>query len=95
MKERGTWDFALVSAAVKGSVNGKTFNNIKIVLGGVAPAPWRAQAAEKMIKGKTVTEDLIRQAAKETLKDAKPLEENAYKKELVETILARAVLSLV
>ena len=33
--------------------------------------------------------------AKEILKEAKPLEENAYKKELVETILARAVLSLV
>ncbi len=95
MKERGTWDFALVSAAVKGSLNGKTFSDIRIVLGGVAPVPWRAQAAEKMIKGKTVTEDLIRQAAKETLKEAKPLEENEYKKELVETILARAVLSLV
>lgn len=95
LKERGTWDFALVSAAVKGSLNGKTFSDISIVLGGVAPVPWKAQAAEKMIRGKKVTEDLIRQAAKETLKEAKPLEENAYKKELVETILARAVLSLV
>ncbi len=91
MKERGTWDFALVSAAVKGFLNGKTFSDIKIILGGVAPVPWRAQAAEKMIIGKTVTEDLTRQAAKETLKEAKPLRENAYKKELVETILARAV----
>jgi len=36
-----------------------------------------------------------RQAAREALKDAKPLEENGYKKDLVETILSRAVSSLV
>lgn len=95
MKERGTWDFALVSAAVKGSLNGKTFSDIKIVLGGVAPVPWRAQAAEKMIRGKKVTEDLIRQAAKETLKAGKPLEDNTYKTELAEVIITRAVLSLI
>ncbi len=93
MKERGTWDFALVSAAVKGSLNGKTFSDISIVLGGVAPAPWRAQAAEKMIRGKKVTEDLVRQAAKVTLKEAKPLKDNSYKAELAEIILTRAVLS--
>jgi len=95
LKERGTWDFALVSAAVKGSPNGQVFRDIRIVLGGVAPIPWRAQPAENMIKGKKATEELIRQAAKEALKEAKPLEENEYKKELVETVLARAVLSLV
>jgi xanthine dehydrogenase YagS FAD-binding subunit len=94
-KERGTWDFALVSAAVSGIVSGKTFVGIKIVLGGVAPIPWRLKKAEDLIKGKAVTENLVNQAAKEALSDARPLEENAYKQELATVAISRAVLSLV
>jgi xanthine dehydrogenase YagS FAD-binding subunit len=93
--ERGAWDFAIVSAAVKGTVSGGIFRDIKIVLGGVAPIPWKLTKAENIIKGKKVTEDLVRKAAREALKEAKPLEENGYKKELAETVLCRAVLSLI
>jgi len=93
--ERGVWDFAVVSAAVKGTVSGGIFRDIKIVLGGVAPIPWRLTKAENIIKGKKVTEDLVREAAREALKEAKPLEENGYKKELAEIVLYRAALSLV
>jgi xanthine dehydrogenase YagS FAD-binding subunit len=92
--ERGAWDFAVVSAAVKGTVSGGVFKDIKIALGGVAPIPWRLTRAENIIKGKKVTKDLVREAAREALKEAKPLEENGYKKELVEVVLYRAVLSL-
>jgi len=95
LKERGAWDFGVVSAAVKGAVSGGIFRDIKIVLGGVAPVPWRLTKAENIIIGKRVTEDLVREAAREALKEAKPLEENGYKKELVEAILYRAALSLV
>jgi xanthine dehydrogenase YagS FAD-binding subunit len=93
--ERGSWDFAVVSAAVAGTVSGKTFKDMRIVLGGVAPIPWRLQKAEEALKGKKLTEDLVRLAAREALKEAKPLEENAYKKDLVEVVLARTVLSLI
>ena len=94
LKERGGWDFALVSAAVKATVTRDIFKDIKIVLGGVAPVPWRLEKAEEIIKGKKVTEELLRQAAREALKEARPLEENEYKKELIETVLYRAALSL-
>lgn len=94
LKERGTWDFAVVSAAVKGTLSKGAFQKIKIVLGGVAPVPWRMKKAEDMIKGKKATEDLLREAAREELKEANPLEENGYKKDLVETALYRTVLSL-
>lgn len=95
LKERGTWDFAVVSAAVKGTLSGSAFQNIKIVLGGVAPVPWRMKKAEDMIKGKKAGEDLLREAAREELKEANPLEENGYKKDLVEAVLYRAVLFLI
>ena len=94
LKERGTWDFAVVSAAVKGTASGGIFRDIRIVLGGVAPIPWRLKKAENLIKGKKVTENLLRQAARESLKEARPLKENGYKKELVEVVLYRAALSL-
>jgi xanthine dehydrogenase YagS FAD-binding subunit len=94
MKERSTWDFALVSAAINGIVSDGTFREIKIVMGGVAPIPWRLQKAEDSIKGKKVTEEVIRQAAREDLKDARPLEDNAYKLDLVEAVLCAAILPL-
>ena len=95
LKERGTWDFAIASAAVGGVVSGGIFKDVRVVLGGVAPIPWRAKKAEGIIKGNKVTESLLRQAVREELKDAKPLEENGYKKELAEVAVCRAALSLV
>jgi xanthine dehydrogenase YagS FAD-binding subunit len=93
--ERGSWDFSIVSAAVKGTVSGKAFKDIRIVLGGIAPVPWRLQKAEAALKGRKLSEEAVRVAAREALQDAKPLEENGYKKDLVEVVLARTVMSLV
>jgi xanthine dehydrogenase YagS FAD-binding subunit len=93
-KERNTWDFAVVSAAVNGIKSGNAFQDIKIVCGGLAPIPWRLRKAEDFIKGKAISEEIIRQGAKEALKDARPLEENAYKIDLVEAVLLTAITSM-
>lgn len=95
LKERGTWDFALVSAAVKGGVSGKSFRDLKIVLGGVAPIPWRLEKVEEALRGKKVSEPLIKEATRAALQEAKPLEENGYKKTLIEAAVSRAVTSLI
>ncbi len=95
LKERGAWDFALVSAALNATISGDVFKDLKIVLGGVAPIPWRLEKAENMIKGEKITENLLRQATREALKEAKPLAENGYKKELVEAAVYRASLNLI
>jgi xanthine dehydrogenase YagS FAD-binding subunit len=94
-KERETWDFAVVSAAVCGTVSAGIFSEIRIVLGGVAPIPWRLRQAEDRIKNKRPTDSLIQEAVREAMQEAKPLAENGYKLKLVETVLTRAVLSLV
>jgi xanthine dehydrogenase YagS FAD-binding subunit len=93
-KERGTWDFAVVSAAINGVVSGGVFQDIKIVCGGLAPIPWRMKKAEDSIRGKKLSEEVIRQGAKEALKDARALEENAYKMDLVEAVLLTAITSM-
>jgi xanthine dehydrogenase YagS FAD-binding subunit len=95
IKERGTWDFAVVSAAVSGILSGGVFKDIKIVCGGLAPIPWRLKKAEDTIRGKTLSEEVIKQGAKQALTDAKPLEENAYKTDLVEAVLHAAISSMV
>jgi xanthine dehydrogenase YagS FAD-binding subunit len=95
LKERGTWDFAVVSVAVNGIISGGAFKDIRIVMGGVAPIPWRLDKAEKLIKGKTLTEKIARNSVRAAMADAKPLAENDYKIELAEVIVTNTIMSLV
>ena len=61
------------------------------MLGGVAPIPWRVPAAEKFLIGKQLSADVLAEAAKIALADAKPLEKNAYKVPLAQTLVRRAL----
>ena len=51
----------------------------RIVLGAVAPVPWRSPAAEAALKGKRLTEETATAAADAAVKGAKPMTQNAYK----------------
>lgn len=94
-KERESYDFALsaVAAVVEFALD-KTVRNARLVLGGVASIPWHVPAAEKSLIGKTITEDNAAAAATLALANAKPLEFNAYKVPLTETLIRRALLKL-
>ena len=91
-KERESLDFAMASVAAAVNVGAnKTVSDVRIVLGGVAPVPWRVPAAEKFLIGKQLSADVIAEAAKLALADAKPLEKNAYKVPLAQTLVRRAL----
>jgi len=60
-------------------------------MGGVAPIPWRVPAAEKFLIGKNLSPDVLAEAGKIALTDAKPLEKNAYKVPLTQTLVRRAL----
>ncbi len=91
-KERESLDFALASVAVALDLGaGKTVNQARIVLGGVAPIPWRAPEAEKFLTGKSLSEEVLAQTAKLALAGANPLEKNAYKVPLTQTLVRRAL----
>jgi xanthine dehydrogenase YagS FAD-binding subunit len=94
LKERETWDFALVSAAVSGTASGGSLGEAAIVLGGVAPIPWRLGKTEAALKGKKLSEALIKEALRADLEEAKPLEENGYKLALIEAAVSRALMRL-
>lgn len=91
-KERESLDFALasVAAAVQLGAN-KTVTQARLVLGGVAPIPWRVPAAEKFLVGKTLGGDVLTETAKLALAGAEPLEKNAYKIPLTQTLVRRAL----
>lgn len=91
-KERESLDFALasVAAAVQLAPN-RSVRDARIVLGGVAPMPWRVPAAEKFLIGKQLAPEVLAEAGTIALADAKPLEKNAYKVPLAQTLVRRAL----
>jgi xanthine dehydrogenase YagS FAD-binding subunit len=90
-KERESLDFALSSVAVAVRLTGRTVRDARIVLGGVAPIPWRVPAAEKFLLGKKLDPEVLSEAGKIALADAKPLAKNAYKIPLTQTLVRRAL----
>ena len=91
-KERDSLDFALASVAAAVTLGpNKTVSEARLVLGGVAPIPWRVPKAEAALVGKTLTSDVLATAAGIALEGAKPLEKNAYKIPLTQTLVRRAL----
>ncbi|MCC2670684.1 MAG: putative xanthine dehydrogenase YagS FAD-binding subunit [Armatimonadetes bacterium] len=91
-KEKDSMDWAVAAVAVRGQVDAAgVFHNPRVVLGGVAPRPWRSPDAEKLLDGKKLTPALASQAADAALMGAKPLAQNAYKVPLTKVLVRRAV----
>ncbi len=91
-RERDSFDFAIVGAAVVARMRGYVCEDIRIVLSGVAPIPWRSPEAEAVLKGKKITPELAEQAAKAAVAKAQPLAQNPYKIPLTQAIVKQAVL---
>ncbi len=91
-KERLSHDFAIVGAAVALRLRGNVCEDVRIVLSGVAPIPWRSPEAEAVLKGKPITPELAEQAGRAAVAKARPLAQNAYKVPLTQAIVKRAVL---
>ncbi len=85
-------DWPIAFATVLLSMNGSSVQGARIVMGAVAPVPWRAQAAEQALTGKTVTPETAAAAAEAALKGAEPLSRNAYKVQVAKTAVERAIL---
>ena len=88
---REVWDFPLCSVAAMVTLQNGVVQDARIVLGGVAPIPWRVPAAENYLVGKTLGAEVLAETGKIALAEAKPLEKNAYKVPLTQTLVRRAV----
>lgn len=96
-RDRGTWDFALASAAVALNFSGSTVSSASIVLGGVDVVPHRSPAAESAVSGKQLSETVLTNAANAALQDATPLTYgigNAFRVEIAKGAVKKALRSL-
>jgi xanthine dehydrogenase YagS FAD-binding subunit len=91
---REVWDFALCSVAAMVTMQNGVVQDARIVLGGVAPIPYRALKAEAALKGKALNEASAAAAGLAAVDGAKPLAKNGYKVQLTQAVVKRALLSL-
>jgi xanthine dehydrogenase YagS FAD-binding subunit len=91
LMQRGAWDFALVSIAAARRRDGA----VRIVLGGVAPRPWRVPPSiEEDVASGALDEESIDALAERALYDAAPLSKNGYKVVLAASLLRDAMRQL-
>jgi xanthine dehydrogenase YagS FAD-binding subunit len=89
-KQSHDWPLAL--ASVNFVMDGAAVKSARIVMGAVAPIPWRAQAAERLLAGKTISEATALEAAIAAVAGAKGLSGNTYKIQVARTAVKRAIL---
>lgn len=94
-QERGSYDFALAAVALGLVVEGDTIRRARLVLGAVAPKPWRCERTERKLAGRPVDDETLRLAAEDALADARPLSDNGYKVPLTKGLIVRAFERLV
>ena len=92
--DREAWTHAVVSVALTLDMDGALCRDARIVLGGVAPIPWRVPAAEDVLRGRQITAELAQQAADAALEGAQPLAKNGYKVTMARALVRRSVLEL-
>jgi xanthine dehydrogenase YagS FAD-binding subunit len=93
VRQKEALDWPLAAAAVNLTMKGSSVASAKIVLGHVAPTPWAATAAESMLAGKSITEDVAAAAGKAAVEGAKPLSGNGYKVQLASVAVKRALMA--
>jgi xanthine dehydrogenase YagS FAD-binding subunit len=92
--DREAWTHAVVSAAIVLEMDIDICRTARVVLGGVAPIPWRLPEVEKMLTGQRVTPELAAKAGEAAVAGARPLAKNGYKVPMVRAMVARTVLSV-
>jgi NADPH-dependent glutamate synthase beta subunit-like oxidoreductase/CO/xanthine dehydrogenase FAD-binding subunit len=89
---RESVDFPIVSVASIITIDGGVCRDARIALGAVAPAPIRATMVEQAIKGKAINAATAESASKAAITGVIPLAMNAYKIEIIKTLVKRAIL---
>ncbi len=92
VREKIALDWPLATASVALKMDGHTIREARVVLGHVAPTPWRSRSAERALEGKSLSESTAAAAGEAATQGAKPLSDNGYKVQLVRVAVKRALL---
>jgi xanthine dehydrogenase YagS FAD-binding subunit len=93
VRYKASHDWPLAFTTVVLTMNGNTIQSARVVLGAVAPVPWRSQDAERALAGKPLNEQTAAEAGEAAVRAAKPLSGNAYKIQITKTAVKRAVMN--
>jgi xanthine dehydrogenase YagS FAD-binding subunit len=91
VRDRESYEFALVSVAAALRVENGVIAEARVALGGVATKPWRARRAERLLVGAPAEPETFARAAHEEMAPAMPRRFNAFKVELAERTIVRAL----
>jgi xanthine dehydrogenase YagS FAD-binding subunit len=93
VRERASYEYALVSAAAAVTLEAGNISSIALVLGSVAMKPWRLSAAEKKLVGIRPDRDTVLPIIRQSLADARPLTHNVFKIAMAAGAATRAIVS--
>jgi xanthine dehydrogenase YagS FAD-binding subunit len=91
-KESHDWPLAFATIVL--TMNGNTIRSARVVLGAVAPIPWRSTDAEQALVGKPLNEATASAAGEAAVRAAKPLSRNGYKVQITKTAVKRAIMEI-
>lgn len=92
IREKDSFDFAIAACAIAGKIEGDRFTDARLVLGGVAPVPWRSASAESNLLKNTIA-DAVEPASNSAVEGARPMSHNAWKVPMARAAVARAIRS--
>jgi xanthine dehydrogenase YagS FAD-binding subunit len=92
IRQKAAFDWPMAVAAVAFQMNGDSVSAARVILGHVAPVPWKSPEAEAAMTGKSLNEESANAAAQAALAGAKPLSHNQYKVQVARVALKRAIL---
>ncbi len=92
--DREAWTHAVVSVAAVMEMDGQVCKSARVVLGGVAPIPWRVPKVEAMLAGQSITTELAALAGTAAVEGARPLAKNQYKIPLTQAVVKQTLLAL-
>ena len=92
VREKTALDWPLTTASVALRIEGGRIRAARVVLGHVAPIPWRSHEAQRALEGKSLDESTAAAAGEAATRGAKPLSDNGYKVQLVRVAVKRALL---
>ncbi|GIM88397.1 FAD binding domain-containing protein [Paractinoplanes toevensis] len=93
-RDRASYAFAVGSVAAALDVADGLVRDVRLAWGAVAPRPWRATTAERLLRGRPATHENFLAAADEELRAARPLRDNAYKTTLTRNLTAAVLTRL-
>ena len=93
VRYKASHDWPLAFATIVLAMNGSTVRSARVVLGAVAPVPWRSKPAEEALAGKPLNEETAALAGEAAVKEAKPMSGNAYKIQITRTAVKRAIMN--